>query len=358
VSDLKGTVQFHPAEITLSDIDGNVAEGRVTGEVAFRRDKDGLTMHARGELAGARAAALFPALSKNAIDGPLTIRLQSDSVGQSPLGFIGFLRGSGAIALTDAQIAGLDGAAFDAAVRTADQSGTIEAPKILAAVNAAMANGRITVPHGDTAFVINAGRLALQKSTLQTAGGTTLSLGGTLDLATAALDGRVTLQAKPAVNALIALPPELSVTFQGPLGTPARAVDVTALVGWLTLRAAELQTRRIESIEANHRPEAAGPLVRLDSPTIRIAPAGTVVESEAPADVPPPGSRGFDRLQAEPTAAPAAVSPPPVRPASPRPTGKSTSSAETTDQIRLPPAPQTAAPAARSGFDFLFRPQN
>jgi uncharacterized protein involved in outer membrane biogenesis len=362
VSDLKGTAQFRPAEITLSDIDGGVADGRVTGELAFRRDKDGLTMHARGELAGAHAAALFPALSKNAIDGPLTIKLQSDSVGQSPLGFIGFLRGSGAITLNDAQIAGLDSAAFDAAVHTADQSGAIEAPKILGAVNAAMANGRLTVPHGDAAFVINAGRLSLQKTALQTTGGTTLSLAGTLDLATAALDGRATLSAKPAVNALISLPPELSVTFQGPLGAPTRAVDVTALVGWLALRAAELQTRRIESIEANRRPEAIGPLVRPEAPTIRTAPAGTVVESEAPADVAAPGSRGFDRLQAEPAPAPAAVSVPPVAKPVPLPprSNKATSNAETTDQIRLQPVPQPTAPApaARSGFDFLFRPQN
>ena len=175
--------------------------------------------------------------------------------------------------------------------------------------------------------------------TLQGDDSAALSLSGTVDLGSGALDARTSFSAPPTENALIRLRPELSVTFKGPLAAPTRTLDVTALVGWLTLRAAELQTRRIELIEANRRPEALGPVIRPTSPSIRLVPPGTVVESEAPADAPAPGARGFDRLQPEPPAAPTTL------PASP--------GVKTTNQNPAPPPP-----AARSGFEFLFRPQN
>ena len=338
---LKGVVRFRPAEITVGDIDGSLADGRVTGALAFRHDADGLTVHMSGELAGARAAALFPALSANAVEGPLTVKLQCDGTAQSPLGLVGFLHGSGAITLTDGYFAGFATSIFDAATRAADQSGTIEAANVAAAVNAAMANDGLAVPQGNAALTITAGRLSLGKVTLQGENGGALSLSGTLDLGSGALDARTSFSAPPTENALICLPPELSVTFKGPLAAPTRTLDVTALVGWLTLRAAELQTRRIELIEANRRPEALGPAIRPVSPSIRLVPPGTVVESEAPADVPAPGARGFDRLQPEPPAAPTTL------PASP--------GVKTTNQNPVQPPPP---PAVRSGFDFLFRPQN
>jgi hypothetical protein len=96
--------------------------------------------------------------------------------------------------------------------------------------------------------------------------------------------------------------PELSVTLKGPLAAPERTVDVSSLLGWLTLRSTELQTRRLQSLEANGRPDvSSGPVVRPGSPAVRFLPLGTVLESGASANTPAPRGVGTaERLQPTP----------------------------------------------------------
>ena len=383
--DLKGVARFQPSEIALSDIDGALAGGRLTGELAFRRDSGQFAAQGRVALVDANAATIV-ASKKNAIDGMLTVKLQGDGMGLSPDGLIGSLHGSGAITLSNAHFAGLDPAAFDAAVHAADQSGSIEAPKIRAAVSAAMENGRLTVPKSDAEVTIAAGQIRLANATLQAQSGAELSLDGVLDLNNAAIDAHMTLSGQPAANALIRTRPELAVTVKGPLAAPEARLDVSALVGWLTLRATEQQTRRLESIEANRREEVLGPVVRPASPSIRFIPPGTALETAIRANAsaaPALGTRGFERLRPEvPAAAPAGSSdhggtdqgaaaaalPSPIgiKPVPPRTmtgTDNTTATAGTAEQDRrgsVPPqpAPLSAEPSARSPFYFLFRSQN
>ncbi len=371
--DLKGVARFQPSAIALSDIDGSLAGGRLTGELAFRRDSGEFAAQGRVALVDANAATIV-ASKNNAIDGTLTVKLQGDSMGLSPNGLIGSVHGSGTITLSNAHFAGIDPAAFDAAVHAADQSGSIEAPRIRAAVSAAMENGRLTLAKSDADVTIAAGRIRLANATLQAQSGAELSLDGVLDLNNAAIDAHMTLSGQPAPNALIRTRPELAVAVKGPLAAPEARLDVSALVGWLTLRATELQTRRLESIEANRREEVLGPVVRPASPSIRFIPQGTALETtnRANASAAALGPRAFDRLRPEAPAVPptsgsdhgtdaAAALPPPlgIKPVAPRPApggDKAAATAGTADPDRgHAVAPQ---PAPHSLLDLLFRSQN
>ena len=229
-------------------------------------------------------------------------------MGLSPAGLVGSLHGSGTMTLANAHFAGIDTAAFDAAIHAADQSGSIETPKIQAAVSAAMENGRLTVPQGNAEVTITAGQIRLAKVTLPAQSGAELSLDGVLDLNSAAIDARMTLSGQPAANALIRTRPELALTVKGPLAAPETKLDISALVSWLTLRATELQTRRLELIEANRREDVLGPVVRPASPSVRYIPPGTTLETTIQANAsaaPASGTRGLDRLRPEaPPAAP------------------------------------------------------
>ena len=372
---LTGVMQLKPAEIALSNLDAGLAGGRLAGELAFRHDAQGVSAQGRIELLGANAAAILRSGS-NAVDGRLTVKLQGDSVGRSPEGFIGSLHGSGAVALADGHFAGIDTAAFDAAIRTADLNDAIDAPKLRAAVGAAIDNSRLSVPRADAEVTIAGGQIRLANATLQAQRGGELSLSGRLDLNAAAIDARMTLSSRPAANALIQARPEYSVTVKGPLAAPARTLDVSSLLGWLTLRSAELQTRRLESIEANRREEAVGSVVRPASPAIRFVPLGTPLELAVQANAAPPpafGGRGLERLQPETPAAPApnetrsdvggadhgadhdaAAAANGAKPA-PQHADGATANAGTTDASRRRAAPP---PVSHNPFDFLFRSQN
>jgi hypothetical protein len=340
-SNLKGVAQFRPGEITLRNIDGSLAGGHVSGELAFRRNADGLVSHGRIALADADAAIILQT-DKKGIDARLTLKADFDSFGSSPSALARAAHGSGTIALADAHIAGLDPAAFVAAMRAVDQGAAIELAKIQPAVNAALASGRLTVPQGDAAMTITDGKVGVANVTLPAQDSAALSLAGALDLNTDAVDVRMTLTAPPPAHALIRIQPELAVTLKGPLAAPARSLDVSALTGWLALRAAELQSRRLESIEANGRQDVIGRAVRPDFPVVRTVPAGGIVEFAILASAsPPPGTRGLDLLQTE---APAAGATGSTTANKPRPA----------PQPPPPAAPQTAGPP----LDLLFHPQN
>jgi large subunit ribosomal protein L24 len=344
--DLKGVVHFQPPEIALRDIDGSLAGGRLTGLLSFRRDSEKFAGQGHVELAGANAATVIAA-DKNAIGGLLTVKLQGDSAGLSPDGLVGSLHGSGTIALTRGQFAGIDPAAFDAAIRAADQSGSTEAAKINPVVIAAMEKGRLAVAQGDAEVTIAAGQIRLANAALQGQSGAELALDGVLDLNRSAIDAHMTLSQPAAANALIRARPELAISVKGPLAAPEKRLDVSALVGWLTLRATEQQTRRLESIETNRRTDVLSPAVRPAPPSVRFVPPGTALEitKQASAPAASSGVRGFERLRPE---APAAI-----KPAAPHATlgaDKPTATAGTAQQ-----APQ---PAVRSPLDLLFRSQN
>jgi hypothetical protein len=339
-SNLKGVAQFRPGEIALQNIDGGFAGGRVTGELAFRRNADGLVSHGHIALADADAATVLQT-DKKIIDARLTLKADFDGFGSSPSALIRAAHGSGAIALADAHIAGLDPAAFVAAMRAADQGTAIEPAKIQTAVNAALANGRLGAPQGDAVVTITDGKVGVANATLSAPDGAALSLTGALDLNTGAVDARMTLSASPPAHALIRTRLELAVALKGPLAAPARTLDVSALTGWLALRAAELQTRRLESIEANGRQDVIGRAVRPDFPVVRTVPPGGIVEFAGLANASPPGARGLDLLQTE---APAAAVTGSTMTNKPRPA----------PQPAPPAAPQTAGPP----LDLLFRPQN
>ncbi len=368
--DIKGIARFHRSEIDLSNIDASLGGGRLSGALAFRRGSDGLTTHAHIEIAGADAAALL-APGKNSIDGRLTITADADGSGLSAQALIGSLHGAGTVSLAGGHLAGLDAAAFDAAMRVADQGNAIDAAKVDAAVSASLANGRLAVPQANANITITGGLVRMPKTTVQAGSGADLAVAGLIDLTDGSLDANLTLSGTPGANALISQRPELRVTLKGPLSAPARTVDVSALTGWLALRAADQQARRLEAIEANRRAATIGPVVRPESPPIRFAPDGTAIESP-PTNAPPPtvlGARGLDRLMPELPAAPAEQVRPDARdsdqggdhaPALPAPI-------EIKPLVPRPAPPRadnrapTAAPPApteRPPLDLLFRPQN
>ena len=305
--DLSGTVNFDPPAITFENIDANLAGGHVSGSLAFRRNADGLGVHAMLGLASVSAAALAgPSLG--AIAGELTVALTCDGFGATPAALAGSLHGAGTVTLKDMQLAGLDAAAFAAARQAAGPIGPIDSGKVQTAVNAALANGHLVVPDGEVAIPIASGMANLNRVTLQAQSGATLSLNGVIDLDDAAIDAHTTLSETPPPSSLMATRPEFSVDIKGPLSAPQRSLDISALTGWLTLSAAELQTRRIEAIEADQHeaPTALAPHASL--PEVEATSPGTVVESAMPPNLlsaPGAAARGLERLRLPP-ASPAA----------------------------------------------------
>jgi large subunit ribosomal protein L24 len=246
-------LRFANNELSLEDITGDLAGGRLSGRILFRSGDDGLTSQLKVSLSGANAAPLFAWTPRPSIGGSLDLTADLTGTGLSPIALVGSLKGSGKIVLADAKLFNLDPRAFDVITRAVDQGLVVDNGRISDLAGKSLANGQFSVKHAEFPFQIASGQLALADVSVESkeAG---LSVTGMLDLTNGSLDTKLTLS---GANDPGGSRPKIFVSLGGPVTAPSRNVDVSALSGWLTLRAVENQTKRLRAIE-NVPPQPQG----------------------------------------------------------------------------------------------------
>ena len=203
-------------------------------------------------LIGADAATLLPGEGKAPLTGRVALQADFEGSGLSPASLIGSLSGTGTITLEDAQFSSLDPKAFNAAIRAAEQSVAVDAPRIRDIIATVLDGGRLAVPRLDAAVTITAGQASIGQTTVL-GQGADLAISGNADLADASIDARLTLTGPTIHEGANAIRPEILVTLKGPYSAPKRSIDVSALSGWLMLRSVERQAKQISAIEAERR---------------------------------------------------------------------------------------------------------
>jgi large subunit ribosomal protein L24 len=245
--DMKGRLRFAPAEIGLEDIEGELAGGRLAGQMTFRKSNDGITARGRVALTRADASLVIPGGPRSAINGRVALQAEVEGTGLSPKALIGSLGGTGVLTLENAQIAGLDPKAFPAVIRAVDQGLAVDATRVRDFITTALDAGRLAVAQIDTAITITGGQARI--GTVVARGeGADVAISGTYELADSLIDGRVMLSAPRGSNASAGRP-EVGIMLKGPLAAPKRTLDVAALSGWLALRSVEQQSKRVEEAE-------------------------------------------------------------------------------------------------------------
>jgi uncharacterized protein involved in outer membrane biogenesis len=267
--DFRATLRFGRQEFAFDDITGAVAGGRLAGQLSFRFAEDGLKARVKVSLTGVDAASLLPSGARPPVTGSFGFSADVAGAGLSPVALIGSLQGTGKIALSDAQFAGLDPRAFDAVTRAVDQGLAIDAVRISDVVSKALDSGQLAVKHADGTITVSAGQMRLSNVTADSKDAA-LSLAGNLDLTDGSLDARLKLSGSgQAAGAR----PDIFMALKGPVAAPARSIDVSALTGWLTLRAIENQSKQIRDIEnAQRQPKPQAPQPKTESAPALPAP--------------------------------------------------------------------------------------
>jgi uncharacterized protein involved in outer membrane biogenesis len=247
---VRGVLRFAAGEIAFDDVEGALANGRVSAQLSLRQGADGLEARGRFKILNADAAALLGDEGRPAIAGRLGLEAEFDGSGLSPASLIGSLKGTGLITLEDAQIANLDPKAFGAAVRAADQGAALDAAKIRDVVATVLDGGALALPRLDAPFTINAGQARIDRM-MAPGQGADLVLAGSVDLADGSSEARLTLTGPKLEGANTR--PEILVGVKGPLGATKKTVDVSMLTGALMLRSVERQAKEIDTIETERR---------------------------------------------------------------------------------------------------------
>ncbi len=278
------TLRFGKDELSVEGISGDVAGGHLAGQLSFHSAGDNVKTHAKIELIGADAANLFGSGARPPITGSLGLSVEIDGAGMSPAALIGSLQGSGKIALTDAQLAGLDPRAFDTVIRAVDQGLAIDQARISDIVSKALESGRLTVKHAEGTIAVSAGQLRLSDVSADSKDAA-LSVAGRLDLTDGLIDARLVLS---GAGQAAGSRPDIFMALKGPVTAPARSIDVSALTGWLTLRQIENQSKQLREIEkAQPQPNAPSPKAKNER-----APALPPAVTIRPLPAPPRSDRG------------------------------------------------------------------
>jgi large subunit ribosomal protein L24 len=252
---VRGALEFAPSSATLANATGSIGRGDISADISLRRNSADLAVRGRVAITKADPQQFVSAVNAARVNGQLSAQLEFEAAGPSPATLIGSLSGGGSLTLEKAQIAGFDDKAIDVAARAAERGTTISVQRIGDIVGKVMEAGSLSVPWATVPFEISAGRLRFGRL-LTSQDSAETALAGSIDLVEQTLDTRVTVYGGPR-NASTQRP-EVAISFSGPLANPQRKYDVSALVGWLTLRAVDRETERLEAEEREaKRREAA-----------------------------------------------------------------------------------------------------
>jgi large subunit ribosomal protein L24 len=248
--DSRGRLVLEPGSAHLEGLEGRLAQGRLKGDARMHLAPGGATLQADVTLTDGDLSRLMSTPGRP--NGRFTLQLQAAGSGRSPAALVGALRGGGTLTLDALQVPGLDPNAIPTSVRAADQGVSIDTIRIGDVVGAALDRGALSVPFIGGGFTIADGRASFGEVTAKAqekAQDTSFSASGNFDLSTATLDLRLVLAGAAPSDGPSDMRPRIDIAVKGPLEAPRRQVDVSALVGFLTLRTVEREAKRLEAAE-------------------------------------------------------------------------------------------------------------
>lgn len=224
--------------------------GRLSGTAAIARADEQATTTFNLALENAAAEQLMGIdRAASPVLGGVGLKIEGQASGRSIAGLVGSLTGAGSVSVTDMVARRLDPTAVDRIEPQVEAGLALDAGRVAAALNKELAAADFHLPQALAGFTISGGVLRTGALEAQS-DGVRLGGGASVDLRRRTLDADLTLQpARPGA-------PQIGVALDGPISSPSRRIDATAFTGWLSVRAVERETARIEAMEADARERA------------------------------------------------------------------------------------------------------
>lgn len=306
---VSGVIKGDGQSMTLDSIKGGIGGGEVVASIDARPGANGVTLNANLQFSRVDASALrYRNLAMPA--GRASVQMALTSQGRSAAALTGALSGSGTLTLDAARIAGLDPRAFEVAVRASDSGQAKDDARLKQVIEPALSAGTLAIPSAQIPFTIRDGRLRVAATTMD-GNGVRATVSGGYDIAADQADIRAALTLTMTPGR-----PELQLFSVGTPDGLNRSVDVAALSSWLSLRAIDYETRRLDAIERGEPPPP------VPAPIVLPAPADVPTQEAVPpgeplTHVPLPGRDPRRSPPKSKAIAPRPPAAPPVAAASP-----------------------------------------
>ncbi|WP_420101389.1 AsmA family protein [Bosea sp. (in: a-proteobacteria)] len=239
--------------LRIEDIAGGYGAGQVAGRMALRRDGGLAQLNGRLDLSSVDLAGL----TRGALSGRLSGRIELGGAGESPARLIAGLSGAGSLALSDARLARFDPRAYERIIAgTGEDASESDAARLRDRLGDALdrdswALGEVTLP-----FTLAAGIARLQPFGFERSG-LRAEASGTVDLRALTADVRLALKPLgPLPKGWPGDAPQIAIAWRGPLNDLRRESDVSALSNTVAARALAREIERVEAFEADARERA------------------------------------------------------------------------------------------------------
>ena len=239
---VSGTMRGDGSSISFDDVQGTVGGGTASLSAAIKRGPSETAIDAGLKLEDADAAALkYRGLRLP--PGKASMRMTLATRGRSAAALRNALSGNGVLTLTGAQLPALDVAAFDAAEKASEDPAAKN--NLGPAVAAALDRAPLAVASVEVPFIIKDARVHADPTVFQsdTARAT---ISGSYDIPEDQGDLRIGLR---AMSGAMKDAPDIQIFLRGTADRVERDVDVAALSSWLSLRAIERETQRLDALE-------------------------------------------------------------------------------------------------------------
>jgi large subunit ribosomal protein L24 len=321
VRPLAGTIESDGSAVTLESLTGTLAGGKARADVAARRDSDGIAVTGHLQLSGADGAQLrYRNLAMPA--GRVAAELSFAATGRSASALLGAMSGSGSLTLENAHINGVDPNIFQIVADAGDANAQLSEPlKLKAFVDPLLIGGTFVTLSAELPIALKDGQLRVAPTRLN-GNGVQLVVSGGYNLSSDQIDLRAVLSPSSVTMNIGGVHPEIQVLAGGTPDALARASELSALSSWLTLRAVDRETKRLEAIERNAQANRAAdpmpaPQPMAPQPVPAVPPPSTPAPAAPPATTIPemPAPQLSSTPAQQKTAVPALPPPVEIKPA-------------------------------------------
>lgn len=270
VRPLSGTIEADGSAVTLQALTGTFAGGQAKADIAARRDSDGIAVTGHLQLSGADGTKLrYRNLAMPA--GRAAAELNFAASGRSASALLGAMSGSGIVTLESARINGFDPNIFQIVADVGDAGQLAEPARLKAFVDPLLIGGTFGASSAELPITMKDGQLRIAATRLN-GNGVQLVVSGGYDLPAGQLDLRAVLSPSSSAMNIGGVHPEIVVLGGGTPDALSRTSDLSALSSWLTLRAVDRETKRLEAIERNTQANRGQDATPAPSPPVQVAP--------------------------------------------------------------------------------------
>jgi uncharacterized protein involved in outer membrane biogenesis len=258
MTDVSGRLRNRAGELSFDEIAGDWLGGKATGRFSVANTDGNGFLRARLDLMGGDVLRTINALrlgrgmtEAETPAGRMDVTLVAEGAGKTPAELIGTASGSGEARFSSLTLDRMHLDIMPALIAEADTLGTeISEDKVRDITERLIEDGQTALPGLVLPFALSDGTLRIQAASHQT---NAAKLDGALrlDFRSGQLDGEIGIALNAGEAAMEGAAPNFRLLFQGDALSPSQSLDVTELTNFVSLRAFEIERRRVEALQAS-----------------------------------------------------------------------------------------------------------